>query len=46
MNEGMIVYLNLDRDATEENESLIQRMDDLLLNFGMPDRVRCRKRIL
>ena len=35
MNEGMTIFLNMDERKTDENEALIKRIDELLLNFGI-----------
>lgn len=35
MNEGMGIYLHLENVKEEELDELLQRMDDLLLNFGI-----------
>lgn len=35
MNEGFSLFLNLEEDKMEENEILIQKIDDFLLNFGI-----------
>lgn len=35
MNEGLAIFLNMDRDKSGENEALIQKIDEFLLNFGI-----------
>ena len=35
MNEGLALYLDLDRNELEENEKFIQRIDRLLLQYGI-----------
>lgn len=35
MNEGLAIFLNLNPGESDENEALIRRIDELLLNFGV-----------
>ena len=35
MNESLAVYLNLDMEKEQENETLIEKIDELLLTVGM-----------
>ncbi|MCI8932732.1 MAG: hypothetical protein HFI02_16175 [Lachnospiraceae bacterium] len=35
MNEGLTIFLNIDREKADENEELVRRIDEFLENFGI-----------